>query len=63
MMLGGVPIWVANPPRIEAKDSGIRSVAGDWPSRAAAWIATGIKSANAPILFIKADRTAAAPPR
>ena len=59
MMLGGVPIRVNRPPRIEAKDSGIRIIAGDRLVSAAAWMATGISSASAPTLFMKPDSTAA----
>ncbi len=62
MILGGVPISVAIPPRMVAKDSGIRLSPGARPALRAVWMSTGISSANAATLFMKADRTAPIPP-
>ncbi len=58
MMLGGVPISVAMPPRMVAKDSGISDRPGLRPALRAVWMSTGISSASAATLFIKADKTA-----
>ena len=57
--LGGVPIRVTMPPRIEANDSGISVSAGLRLDFAAACMSTGINSASAATLFITADRAAA----
>lgn len=57
--LGGVPIRVVVPPRMEAKASGISSLPGGSARRPAICTATGINSASAPTLFMKADSTAA----
>ena len=57
MILGGVPISVAMPPRIVAKLSGIRLNPGDRPALRAVWMSTGISSARAATLFMKADST------
>ncbi len=59
MMLGGVPINVVMPPRIEPNETGISSMAGEMPALCAALIATGMSSARAPTLFMKPDSTAA----
>ena len=61
MMLGGVPIRVISPPRIEPKESGMRSRAAERLALAADCRATGIIRARAPTLFMKADSTAATP--
>ena len=61
MMLGGVPIMVTRPPRIEPNESGIKRSAGDCLTLRAACMATGIKSANAPTLFITIDIAAPRP--
>ena len=61
MMLGGVPISVISPPRMEAKDSGIRLRPGWRRACDAAFMSIGIKSASAATLFISADSTAATP--
>ena len=60
-MLGGVPIKVIMPPRIDAKESGIRVKAGLRLAFKAACISSGMSSASAATLFITADRTAANP--
>lgn len=57
--LDGVPIRVVVPPRMDAKASGISTLPGGSSRRAAIWTATGISSASAPTLFMKADSTAA----
>ena len=57
----GVPISVTRPPRIEPKESGIRTIAGERLARVADWIATGNKSDNAPMLFITVDNNAPRP--
>jgi hypothetical protein len=59
MRLGGVPINVVVPPRMEANASGISTFPGGSSRRAAIWIATGISSASAPTLFIKPESSAA----
>ena len=59
MRLGGVPIRVVVPPRMEPKASGISALPGGRFSRAEICRATGISSASAPTLFMKADRNAA----
>ncbi len=61
MMLGGVPISVTNPPRIEAKESGINVSAGLLALLAAACKSTGINRASVATLFITADNTAETP--
>ena len=58
MMLGGVPIRVTNPPKIVANDSGIKVALMLLPAFFAACISTGIKSASAATLFMKADKIA-----
>ena len=62
MMLGGVPISVTMPPRMVANDSGISDSAGLRPALRAVWMSTGIKSASAATLFMKALSTAPIPP-
>ena len=62
MIFGGVPISVAMPPRMVAKDSGIRLNPGARPALRAVCISTGISSASAATLFIKAESTAPMPP-
>ncbi|MCY1451621.1 hypothetical protein D9M71_684960 [compost metagenome] len=57
--MGGVPISVVMPPRIEAKDSGISTLPGASRCFAAICRAIGINSARAPTLFMKLDSTAA----
>ena len=57
MILGGVPISVAMPPRMVAKLSGIRLSPGARPALRAVWMSTGISRAKAATLFIKADST------
>ena len=61
MMLGGVPIRVTRPPRMVAKESGIRVSAAGRFAFFAAWMSTGIKSANAPTLFMTAESAPARP--
>jgi len=56
-----VPISVVVPPRIDAKASGIKTLPGGMPSRAASDMATGISSASAPTLFMKPESSAASP--
>ena len=58
-MFGGVPISVIMPPRIEAKDSGIRDSDGLRPAFFAACMSTGISRASAATLFMMAERPAA----
>ena len=58
MIFGGVPISVIRPPRIEAKESGIKVSAGERLALRAAWMSTGIKRASAATLFMTADRAA-----
>ena len=58
MMLGGVPISVTMPPRMVAKLSGIRLRPGERPALRAVWMSTGISSASAATLFMKAESTA-----
>ena len=60
-ILGGVPIRVTIPPRIVAKDKGIKVSAGLRSACFAASPSTGIKSANAATLFINADKAAPTP--
>ncbi len=60
-MLGGVPIMVIMPPRIEAKDSGMSDRDGLRPAFFAACISTGMSSASAATLFMIADSAAARP--
>ena len=59
MILGGVPISVIIPPRIEANDKGINDKAGLLLAFFAACISTGINNASAATLFIIADKPAA----
>jgi hypothetical protein len=54
---GGVPIRVVRPPNREPNDSGINSVAGERPAFSAKLMATGIRIAIAPTLFINPDIT------
>ncbi len=61
MMLGGVPIMVAKPPRMVPNESGMSTTAGDCLALAAACITTGISRASAPTLFMTADRLAPRP--
>ena len=63
IMLGGVPIMVIRPPRIEPKDNGMRITAGDCLALLAALMATGMSRARAPTLFMIADRAAPRPAR
>ena len=58
MILGGVPIRVMVPPKIEAKASGIRMNPGVRLALAADFSATGINRASAPTLLIKAESKA-----
>ena len=58
-MLGGVPISVTMPPRIEANESGMSVSAGLRFALAAAWTSTGINSARAATLFMAAESPAA----
>ena len=60
-MLGGVPISVIIPPRMDAKDSGISVRAGLRFSLSAACRSTGISSASAATLFISAESAAETP--
>ena len=52
---------VMRPPRMDAKEIGIRVIAALRPALRAAWISIGINSANAATLFMIADSTAATP--
>ena len=61
MILGGVPISVIMPPRIDAKDSGINVSAGLRFSLLAACRSTGMRSASAATLFINAESAAETP--
>ena len=61
MILGGVPIRVIMPPRIEANDSGIKLNATLRFAFFAACISIGINNARAATLFMIADNTAATP--
>jgi len=61
-MLGGVPIMVVMPPRMVAKDSGIRVSAGERFARRAACMSTGMSSARAATLFMKAESAAPTAP-
>ena len=60
-ILGGVPISVIMPPRIDAKDSGISVNDGLLPAFLAACISTGMSKASAATLFIIAESAAARP--
>ncbi len=60
-ILGGVPISVIMPPRMDAKDSGISDSDALRPLLRAACRSRGISSARAATLFITADRHAASP--
>ena len=62
MMLGGVPMRVTMPPRMVAKASGISVRPGPRPALRAACMSTGIRSASAATLFMKADSTEPMPP-
>ena len=57
--LGGVPINVTMPPRIDANESGMRVSAGLRLAFRAACISTGISNASAATLFITALSAAA----
>ena len=61
IMLGGVPISVIMPPRIDANDSGISVERTLRPAFLAACMSIGISSASAATLFIIADRIADTP--
>ena len=63
MILGGVPIKVTSPPKMEANDIGIRIKAGDRLAFSEDSMATGISNASAPTLFITEESTAATPER
>jgi hypothetical protein len=56
-MFGEVPINVIEPPRREAKLSGIKNSEGERSLRRATWT-TGMKIASAPTFFTKADKPA-----
>ena len=56
-----MPINVTRPPRIEAKESGIKVAAADRLAFLAACRSTGISNARAPTLFITADKAADTP--
>ena len=58
-MLGGVPISVIIPPRMDANDSGISDNDGLRSAFLAACMSTGISSASAATLFIRAESAAA----
>ena len=58
MMFGGVPISVAMPPRIVAKDNGISVFLGVQLDALALFISIGIRRASAATLFMKADKIA-----
>ena len=58
MMFGGVPISVAMPPRIVAKDNGMRVFLGVQLDALALFISIGIRRARAATLFMKADKIA-----
>ena len=57
-MFGGVPISVAIPPRIVAKDNGMRVFRGAQLDTLALFMSIGIKRARAATLFMKADKIA-----
>jgi hypothetical protein len=61
MILGGVPIRVIMPPRIDAKDNGISVKATLRLAFFAACISIGINRASAATLFMTADSTAETP--
>ena len=61
MMLGGVPIRVTSPPRMEPKASGISSSEAGRPACFADCRAAGISKASAPTLFMNPDRLPATP--
>ena len=63
IMFGGVPIRVAMPPRIVAKDKGISVFLGGQLDALALFISMGIKSASAATLFMKAERIAPIKPK
>ena len=60
-MLGGVPIIVIIPPKIEAKAIGINNKLGDLFCSQAVLSVTGNIRAKAPTLFMKADKIAITP--
>ena len=59
IILGGVPIAVFIPPKMHAKDSGIRNLAGCHSRRWQIFKVIGRRIAKAPILFINDDKNAA----
>ena len=59
IIFGGVPIAVFIPPKIQAKDNGIKNLAGCHSNLWQILSVIGSKIANAPILFIKDDKKAA----
>ena len=61
MMLGGVPIRVKRPPKMDAKDIGIKITAGERFAFLEDSIPTGIKRAKAPMLFIAVENAAEIP--
>ncbi len=60
-MLGGVPISVIMPPKIEAKDSGMRVSLGLRSALSAACRSIGISKASAATLFMMAESAAETP--
>ncbi len=62
MTFGGVPISVTNPPRIVAKESGIRVGPADRFAFLAVWMSTGISSTSVATLFMRAEGAAPMPP-
>ncbi len=61
MRLGGVPTSVIMPPKIVPKAKGINTSPGGNSNRLASCIATGIRSAIAPTLFINPESAAPRP--
>ena len=61
IILGGVPIRVTSPPKMDAKDIGINTLAGDLFAFAEDSIPTGIKRARAPTLLMTVENTAEIP--
>jgi len=61
MMFGGVPISVVMPPSSEANASGMRKTEAGIAFRRATWMATGMTSASAPMLFMNAESAATMP--
>ena len=62
MMLGGVPMRVMSPPRMVAKDNGIRLRAGLRLAFFAACRSMGMKRASAATLFMMAESNPATAP-